>query len=156
MFLSNVSIGIYGDAVQSPRYRSAKLRTLLGAAERVLGPSAAASPLRIVGDRGPRYPQDDPRKDEPLELPDKPKHAAEHAKEAAAEHKQRIAPAAEKAEATLEERREKLHERRHEAEDGDVRWHHLAGRGPISGSAAIRSTADGRGHAPSPERRGAT
>ena len=65
-----------------------------------------------------------------MELPDKPKHAAEHAKEAAAEHKQRIAHAAEKAEATLEERREKLHERRHEAEEGDVRWHHLTGPRP--------------------------
>ena len=56
MFLNNVSVGIYGDAVQRPGYRSAKLRTLLGAAERVLGPSAVASPLRIVGDRRHRWP----------------------------------------------------------------------------------------------------
>jgi diacylglycerol kinase family enzyme len=51
-FLNNVSIGIYGDAVQRPGYRSAKLRTLLATAEQVLGPSAAAPPLRIVDDRG--------------------------------------------------------------------------------------------------------
>ena len=57
-----------------------------------------------------------------MELPDKPNHAAEH--------KQRIAPAADKAEATLEERREKLDERRHEAEEGDVPWHHLTGPRP--------------------------
>ena len=65
-----------------------------------------------------------------MELPDKVKHSAEHAKEAAAEHTQRIAHAAEKAEAALKERREKLHERLHEAEEGDVRWHHLTGPQP--------------------------
>jgi diacylglycerol kinase family enzyme len=52
VFLNNVSIGIYGDAVQSPDYRSAKVRTLLGTAEQVLGPSAAAPPLHVVDDRG--------------------------------------------------------------------------------------------------------
>lgn len=65
-----------------------------------------------------------------MELPDKAKHAAEHAKEGAAEHKQRIAHAAEKAEAALKERREKLHKRLDEAEEGDVRWHHLTGPQP--------------------------
>ena len=52
VFLNNVSIGIYGDAVHRPGYRSAKLRTLLETAEEVLGPSAAAPPLHIVDDRG--------------------------------------------------------------------------------------------------------
>ena len=52
VFLNNVSIGIYGDAVQRPGYRSAKVRTLLATAEQVLGPSAAAPPLRIVDDHG--------------------------------------------------------------------------------------------------------
>jgi diacylglycerol kinase family enzyme len=52
VFLNNVSMGIYGDAVQRPGYRSAKLRTLLETAEQVLGPSAAAPPLQIVDDRG--------------------------------------------------------------------------------------------------------
>ena len=52
VFLNNISIGIYGEAVQRPGYRSAKLRTLLQTAEQVLGPSAAAPPLQIVDDRG--------------------------------------------------------------------------------------------------------
>jgi diacylglycerol kinase family enzyme len=52
VFLNNISIGIYGDAVQRPGYRSAKVRTLLQTAEQVLGPSAAAPPLQIVDDRG--------------------------------------------------------------------------------------------------------
>jgi diacylglycerol kinase family enzyme len=52
VFVNNVSIGIYGDAVQRPGYRSAKLRTLLETADQVLGPSAAAPPLHIVDDRG--------------------------------------------------------------------------------------------------------
>jgi hypothetical protein len=79
---------------------------------------------------GIAYLQDDSREDKPMELPDKAKHSAEHAKEAAAEHTQRIAHAAEKAEAALKERREKLHERLHEAEEGDVRWHHMTGPQP--------------------------
>jgi diacylglycerol kinase family enzyme len=55
VFLNNVSIGIYGDAVHRPGYRSAKLRTLLETAEQVLGPSAAAPPLHIVDDRGSEH-----------------------------------------------------------------------------------------------------
>jgi diacylglycerol kinase family enzyme len=41
VFLNNVSFGIYGDAVQRPGYRSAKVRTLLETAQEVLGPSTA-------------------------------------------------------------------------------------------------------------------
>jgi diacylglycerol kinase family enzyme len=52
VFLNNVSMGIYGDAVQRPDYRSAKLRTLLETTEQVMGPNAAAPPLEIVDDRG--------------------------------------------------------------------------------------------------------
>jgi len=52
VFLNNVSIGIYGDAVQRPGYRDAKWRTLLETAQQVLGPSAAAPPLHIVDDTG--------------------------------------------------------------------------------------------------------
>ena len=52
VFLNNISMGIYGDAVHRPGYRSAKLRTLLETADQVLGPSAAAPPLRVVDDRG--------------------------------------------------------------------------------------------------------
>ena len=57
VFVNNVSLGIYGDAVQRPGYRSAKLRTLLETAEQVLGPSAAAPPLHIVDDRGREHGQ---------------------------------------------------------------------------------------------------
>ena len=52
MFLNNVSLGIYGDAVQQPGYRDAKLRTLLDTAHAVLGPSRAASRLQLVDDLG--------------------------------------------------------------------------------------------------------
>jgi diacylglycerol kinase family enzyme len=57
VFLNNVSFGIYGDAVQRERYRSAKLRTLLATAQEVLGPSMAAPSLRIVDERGAEHAQ---------------------------------------------------------------------------------------------------
>jgi diacylglycerol kinase family enzyme len=41
LFLNNVSLGVYGDAVQQPSYRDAKLRTLLETAQAVLGPGAS-------------------------------------------------------------------------------------------------------------------
>ena len=52
MFLNNVSLGVYGDAVRRPDYRDAKVRTLLETAEEVLGPSAQAPELRLVDDAG--------------------------------------------------------------------------------------------------------
>ncbi len=52
VFLNNVSLGIYGDAVRQPTYRDAKARTLLKTAAEVLGPSAPAADLQIVDDRG--------------------------------------------------------------------------------------------------------
>jgi diacylglycerol kinase family enzyme len=52
LFVNNVSLGIYGDAVARPGYRDAKLQTLLATAEAVLGPSATAPPLRIADDLG--------------------------------------------------------------------------------------------------------
>jgi diacylglycerol kinase family enzyme len=52
IFLNNVSLGIYGDAVREPTYRDAKARTLLETAAHVLGPSAAADALKLVDDRG--------------------------------------------------------------------------------------------------------
>jgi hypothetical protein len=42
MFLNNVSLGVYGDAVRSPAYRDAKGRTLLETTAEVMGPSAGA------------------------------------------------------------------------------------------------------------------
>ncbi len=52
VFLNNVSLGIYGDAVRQPTYRDAKVRTLLETTAQVLGPSAAAADLHVVDDRG--------------------------------------------------------------------------------------------------------
>src|SRR5512133_2872838 len=48
MFLNNVSLGIYGEAVRQPTYRDAKARTLLDTAAEVVGPSAAAMDLQLV------------------------------------------------------------------------------------------------------------
>jgi diacylglycerol kinase family enzyme len=52
LFLNNVSLGIYGDAVAQPAYRDAKVRTLLETAQQVLGPSGQAPPLRLTDDTG--------------------------------------------------------------------------------------------------------
>jgi diacylglycerol kinase family enzyme len=52
LFLNNVSLGIYGEAVQKATYRDAKLRTLVDTARAVLGPSAAGLELRLVDNRG--------------------------------------------------------------------------------------------------------
>ena len=52
LFLNNVSLGIYGDAVRQPAYRDAKARTLAQTAAQVLGPSAPAAGLELVDDRG--------------------------------------------------------------------------------------------------------
>ena len=55
MFLNNVSLGIYGDAVRQPAYRDAKARALVATAAAVLGPSGAAADLQLVDDRGHLY-----------------------------------------------------------------------------------------------------
>jgi diacylglycerol kinase family enzyme len=52
LFLNNVSLGIYGDAVKQPAYREAKTRTLAQTAAQVLGPSAPVAGLELVDDRG--------------------------------------------------------------------------------------------------------
>ena len=56
VFLNNVSLGIYGDAVHRPAYRDAKLRTLAMTAAQVLGPSAAAPQLQLTDDLGRGHP----------------------------------------------------------------------------------------------------
>jgi hypothetical protein len=56
-FLNNVSLGIYGDAVQRPAYRNAKVRTLLETAHQVLGPSARAPDLLVADDAGREHRQ---------------------------------------------------------------------------------------------------
>jgi diacylglycerol kinase family enzyme len=52
MFLNNVSLGVYGEAVRRSAYRDAKVRTLLATAEEVLGPSGEAPALRLADDAG--------------------------------------------------------------------------------------------------------
>jgi diacylglycerol kinase family enzyme len=52
MFLNNVSLGVYGEAVQEPAYRGAKIETMLETAREVLGPSSPLPALRVVDDRG--------------------------------------------------------------------------------------------------------
>ena len=52
LFLNNVSLGIYGEAVRQSTYRDAKVRTLLETVSQVLGPSTAAPELRVVDDLG--------------------------------------------------------------------------------------------------------
>jgi diacylglycerol kinase family enzyme len=52
LFLNNVSLGIYGDAVRQSAYRDAKARTLAQTAAQVLGPSAPAAGLELADDRG--------------------------------------------------------------------------------------------------------
>jgi diacylglycerol kinase family enzyme len=51
-FLNNVSLGVYGAAVQRESYRDAKARTLFETAAQVLGPSAELPGVRFVDDRG--------------------------------------------------------------------------------------------------------
>jgi diacylglycerol kinase family enzyme len=52
VFVNNVSLGIYGDAVRRAAYRDAKVRTLLTTAERVLGPHGQVSATSVVDDTG--------------------------------------------------------------------------------------------------------
>jgi diacylglycerol kinase family enzyme len=54
LFLNNVSLGLYGDAVHQPGYRDAKARTLLATAGAVLGSKVQAPSLRVVGEREDR------------------------------------------------------------------------------------------------------
>jgi diacylglycerol kinase family enzyme len=58
VFLNNVSLGIYGEAVQQSAYRDAKVRTLLETTAKVVGPSRAAPEVRLVDDlrREHRHP----------------------------------------------------------------------------------------------------
>jgi diacylglycerol kinase family enzyme len=52
LFLNNISLGIYGTAVQQASYRNAKARTLFATAAEVLGPSAELPAVRLVDDLG--------------------------------------------------------------------------------------------------------
>jgi diacylglycerol kinase family enzyme len=52
IFLNNVSLGIYGEAVQEAGYRDTKVRTLAETARRVLGPGGRMPALHVVDDTG--------------------------------------------------------------------------------------------------------
>jgi diacylglycerol kinase family enzyme len=52
VFLNNVSLGIYGEAVQQAGYRDTKVRTLAETAREVLGPSGPMPALGVVDDTG--------------------------------------------------------------------------------------------------------
>jgi len=52
MFLNNVSLGLYAEAVRSPAYRDAKVRTLLETAAEVMGPAAGELALDLADDLG--------------------------------------------------------------------------------------------------------
>ena len=57
LFLNNVSLGIYGDAVQRSAYRDAKVRTLLETAQQVLSPGPRAPALLLTDDAGREHRQ---------------------------------------------------------------------------------------------------
>ena len=54
VFVNNVSLGLYADAVQRPGYREAKLHTLLDTVPDVLGPDASAPNLHWDTPAGPQ------------------------------------------------------------------------------------------------------
>lgn len=54
VFVNNVSLGLYAEAVQRPGYREAKLQTLLDSVPNALGPDAAPPSLRWQGPNGPQ------------------------------------------------------------------------------------------------------
>jgi diacylglycerol kinase family enzyme len=53
VFVNNVSIGLYAEAVQREGYREAKLRTILDTLPEALGPEGKGSDLRWIGPEGP-------------------------------------------------------------------------------------------------------
>jgi diacylglycerol kinase family enzyme len=52
VFVNNVSLGLYADAVQRSGYRDAKLRTILDTVPEVLGPEGSGLDLRWTGPSG--------------------------------------------------------------------------------------------------------
>ena len=54
VFVNNVSLGVYAEAVQSESYRDAKLRTLVETMPAVLGPQGEGLDLHWVGPDGRR------------------------------------------------------------------------------------------------------
>lgn len=57
VFVNNASIGLYGQIVQSPEYRDAKLRTVIEKLPDLLGPGATPFDLRFTDPGGAEYRQ---------------------------------------------------------------------------------------------------
>src|SRR5271167_3144552 len=55
VFVNNVSLGLYAEAVQEEGYREAKLRTILESIPAALGPDAEAPALRFDGPDGAEH-----------------------------------------------------------------------------------------------------
>ncbi len=55
VFVNNASIGLYGEIVQSPEYRDAKLRTVIEMLPDLLGPDAVPFDLRFTDPGGTKY-----------------------------------------------------------------------------------------------------
>jgi hypothetical protein len=55
VFVNNVSIGLYAEAVQREGYRGAKLRTILDTLPEALGPEGKGLDLRWNGPKGPEH-----------------------------------------------------------------------------------------------------
>ena len=55
VFVNNVSIGLYAEAVQREGYREAKLRTILDTLPEALGPEGKGLDLRWTGPGGPQH-----------------------------------------------------------------------------------------------------
>jgi diacylglycerol kinase family enzyme len=55
VFVNNVSIGLYAEAVQREGYREAKLRTILDTLPEVLGPEGKGLDLRWTSPKGPEH-----------------------------------------------------------------------------------------------------
>jgi diacylglycerol kinase family enzyme len=55
VFVNNVSLGLYAEAVQRPGYREAKLRTLLDTVPDVIGPNGAGLDLAWTGPGGHQH-----------------------------------------------------------------------------------------------------
>ena len=55
VFVNNASIGFYGEVVQSPSYRNAKMRTVIDKLPELLGPGAVPFDLRFTDPGGGEY-----------------------------------------------------------------------------------------------------
>ena len=93
VFVNNVSLGLYAEAVQRDGYRDAKIRTLLDTVPDVLGPSGDELDLRWRGPGGPRAPRGRRRARIQQPLPARPRgrlgYASPHRRRPARDHRRR-------------------------------------------------------------------